>query len=87
MVKDIRSVLLGKKFRLINTEDNIIKTLQSLLKKELGEDIPLSSISHKNKIIYIKDNSVIRSEIFLKKGIIIEAFNNSYRGFKIKDIR
>ena len=63
-------------------------SIQVIIKKHVGVDIPVESISIKSSSIYLKNQSQsARSQIFIRKQGILDDTNNLLKPQKIIDIR
>ncbi len=61
--------------------------IAKILKKEIGEEIPMEHISVAEGILKIKTSSAIKSQIFIKKNSILKALGANPKEFFIKDIK
>lgn len=61
--------------------------ISNILKKEIGEEIPIENISISNGVIKIKSSSMIKSQIFIKKIAILRVISTTLQGLFVKDIQ
>ncbi|MDP6387900.1 MAG: hypothetical protein QGG63_01325 [Candidatus Pacebacteria bacterium] len=78
-----------EKFKKITPPDKLVKEVCiDTVKKIVGIDIEKDNIDVRNGIIFISADSIIKSEIFLKKNEIIKNLTQKLSSKKIiKDIR
>ena len=58
-----------------------------ILQKEMGQEIPIEDILFSNGIIKVKGNSVMKSQLFIKKINIISQLKKRLPNLKILDIK
>ena len=80
--------LLGR-MRNIQARESLFRlAIQAALKKEVGLDVPLESISPKGTTVVLKGvDQAARSTIFIKKESILNEINTAQAARTITDIR
>ncbi len=58
--------------------------ISELIKKEIGQEIPIENISFKDGVLFIKTSSIIKNQIFIKKNHLLSLITKK---IDIVDIR
>jgi hypothetical protein len=58
--------------------------VSELIKKEVGQEVPIENISFKEGVLFIKTSSIIKNQIFIKKNKLISLVSKK---INITDIR
>ena len=45
--------------------------VSEIIKKEIGQEIPIEDISFREGIIRIKSSSIVKNQIFIKKAVLL----------------
>ena len=73
------------KFKLVDVKEVQKRAfISDLIKKEIGCDITIENISFKDGDLIIKTSSIIKSQIFIKKSILLSKISKT---LVIKDIK
>ena len=74
-----------EKFRHLKNPREERERLVATLVECAGFEIPFDAVSLKNDILYIDVSGYMKTEIFIKKELILETLKT--KGFKVGDIR
>lgn len=77
-----------EKFKILTIPDETIRqTAVNIIKSEIGVDLEIKDTAVKGSVLYIKCSGPAKSEIFLRKGMILKKMNNLEGNKKILDIK
>lgn len=76
-----------EKFKNLKDPKKDIQEISFIIGSILGFEIPDNSVRLQNNIIFFKGDNSYKTEIFLKKEIILENINQKLPKLFIKDIR
>jgi hypothetical protein len=69
-------------------EISLRMTVSGVIRTHVGVEIPIESISYKNKAIILRDvNQAVRSAIFIKKQAILKEIAEKQDVWRAEDIR
>lgn len=74
-----------EKFRHLKNPREERESLVAALTESVGFEIPFDSVDLKNDILYLNISPYIKTEVFIKKEIILTTLKE--KGFKVSDIR
>lgn len=59
----------------------------NIIKKIIGDDIPIQNISFSNRTLKIKGSSGLKNQILIKKKVILDLLKKEISSIKIEDIQ
>ncbi|HET8575317.1 MAG TPA: hypothetical protein VFM02_04085 [Candidatus Paceibacterota bacterium] len=77
-----------KRFKNLTPPDGIIReAVSKVLMEQLGVEIPVQKIQIRSKVVFLQENNIIKSQVFLKKKILLQELQKVLEKQAPKDIR